>query len=99
VVAHDKQASSSSTDQGGGKRRGGITRQEMNNSRSDNDQDQQDCKNDPKLAHVALSVPNPPLPRPSLRHKMNDYSKRHNRDQETGQGCRRRISVLVVEKR
>jgi hypothetical protein len=31
-------------------------RQQTNNSRSDNDQDQQDCENDPKLAHVALMI-------------------------------------------
>jgi hypothetical protein len=46
-------------------------RQEMYNS-SDNDQDQQDCKSDPKLAHVALTAPNPLRLRASLRHKMND---------------------------
>jgi hypothetical protein len=38
----------------------------MNNSRSDNDQDQQGCDNDPKLAHFGLSGPNPPRPRASL---------------------------------
>jgi hypothetical protein len=37
----------------------------MNNARSDNDQDQQGCDNDPKLAHFGLSGPNP-RPRASL---------------------------------
>ena len=35
---------------------GQSLRREMDNSRSDNDQDQQDCENDPKLAHVALMI-------------------------------------------
>jgi hypothetical protein len=35
-------------------------RHEMNNSRSDNDQDQQGRENDPKLVHVALTGPDPP---------------------------------------
>jgi hypothetical protein len=33
----------------------------MNNP-SGNDQDQHDCENDPKLAHIAVSAPNPPPP-------------------------------------
>jgi hypothetical protein len=37
----------------------------MNNSRTDNDQDQQGCDNDPKLAHFGLSGPNSPRPRAS----------------------------------
>ena len=43
-----------SQDNGGGHQ---YLRQEMNNSRCDNDQDQQDCENDPKLAHFRSQRP------------------------------------------